>query len=136
MRTSCGAWRAGTRLFCSKYRPRANRSSSRIRRKPIQSDWLRKYINSDVIKADLLIIVSSMRRKVVITGLGAVTPLANTAPESWAALLLRGSGVRSYIDDPVLKNKSKLNVALVKDFDYRKWRVPVLFVTHSMQAVA
>lgn len=37
---------------------------------------------------------SSPRRRVVITGLGAVTPCGNSAPETWAALIAGRSGIR------------------------------------------
>ncbi len=36
---------------------------------------------------------SASRRRVVVTGIGAVTPLANTAPETWAALKAGQSGI-------------------------------------------
>ena len=35
-----------------------------------------------------------MTKKIVVTGLGATSPLGGTAPESWAALLAGESGVR------------------------------------------
>ncbi|MDR2108333.1 MAG: hypothetical protein LBP28_02575, partial [Coriobacteriales bacterium] len=34
-----------------------------------------------------------MRRRVVITGMGAITPLAATAPETWAALCKGSCGI-------------------------------------------
>lgn len=35
------------------------------------------------------------------------------------------SGIRSYLNDPILKNDKPYNLALVKDFDFKKWKVPV-----------
>ena len=37
---------------------------------------------------------SSPRRRVVITGLGAVTPCGNSAPDTWASLVAGRSGIR------------------------------------------
>src|ERR687886_487301 len=55
-------------------------------------------------------------RRVVVTGLGAVTPLANTAPETWERALAGESGIdwiRSF--DPA---EFPVRVAAeVKDFD-------------------
>ena len=57
-----------------------------------------------------------MRRRVVITGLGAVTPLGNDVPSLWKGLLAGSSGV-----DPItLFDPSNLEVQIaaeVKDFD-------------------
>lgn len=64
-------------------------------------------------------------RRVVITGHGMVSPVGNSVKESWTNLLNGVSGIRSYLNDPILKNDKPYNLALVKDFDYKKWKVPV-----------
>lgn len=65
-------------------------------------------------------------RRVVITGLGLVSPIGNTVASSWQALLEGKSGISTYLDDPIFKNTQPLNVALVKDFDHSKYKVPVI----------
>lgn len=55
-------------------------------------------------------------RRVVITGMGAVTPLGNSVQSSWQALLNGQSGIQQYLNDPVLKNDKPFNLALIKDF--------------------
>ena len=40
-------------------------------------------------------------------------------------------GIRSYLNDPVLHNDKPYNLALVRDFDFAKWKVPVLMVLAS-----
>ena len=70
-------------------------------------------------------------RRVVITGVGAVTPLAHSATATWVAALQGESGIRSYLNDPVLYNDKPYNLALVRDFDFAKWKVPVLMVLAS-----
>ncbi len=57
-----------------------------------------------------------MKRRVVITGMGMVSPLANNLPDSWNALLAGKSGISQYINDPKLKNQKPFNLALVKGF--------------------
>lgn len=64
-------------------------------------------------------------RRVLITGCGMVSPIGNSVKESWANLIKGVSGIRSYLNDPILKNDKPYNLALIKDFDYRKWKVPV-----------
>ncbi len=56
------------------------------------------------------------RRRVVITGLGAITPVGNTAPESWAALVAGRSGVglATQIDASIFPTRI---AAEIKDFD-------------------
>ena len=70
-------------------------------------------------------------RRVVITGVGAVTPLAHSATATWAAALQGESGIRSYLNDPVLHNDKPYSLALVRDFDFAKWKVPVLMALTS-----
>lgn len=55
-------------------------------------------------------------RRVVVTGMGAVTPLANSLQESWLAILNNESGIRGYLNDEVLKNDKPFNLSLVKNF--------------------
>jgi 3-oxoacyl-[acyl-carrier-protein] synthase II len=38
-------------------------------------------------------------RRVVVTGMGAVTPLANSLEETWASILSNESGIRLYLND-------------------------------------
>lgn len=56
-------------------------------------------------------------RRVVITGMGMVSPLANNLNSSWNALINGKSGILRYINDPKLANKKPLSLALIKDFD-------------------
>ena len=44
-------------------------------------------------------------RRVVITGMGMVSPLANTLAESWDALLAGRPGIFPYENDPKLRNQ-------------------------------
>lgn len=37
--------------------------------------------------------ITPPRRRVVVTGIGAVTPCGNTAPDTWAALIAGRSGI-------------------------------------------
>lgn len=74
-------------------------------------------------------------KRVVVTGMGMVTSLGHCLDSSWKSLLLHQSGIRSILNDPVLKNDKEYNLALVRDFDYKKWRVPVSlsqFSTHLL----
>ena len=65
----------------------------------------------------------SVERRVVVTGLSAITPLALTYEESWAQLLEGRSGIA-----PITQFDAKnydVNIAgEVKDFDPRKWIDP------------
>jgi 3-oxoacyl-(acyl-carrier-protein) synthase len=70
-------------------------------------------------------------RRVVITGMGMVSPLAHSLPLSWQALISNTSGIRGYLNDPILKNKQSLSLAIVKDFDYKRWTVPVSLLVLS-----
>lgn len=68
-----------------------------------------------------------MKRRVVITGAGVVTSLGHSVEATWTSIVRGVSGVaRVEEGDPVLRNKRAYNLALVKDFDYRKWRIPVV----------
>ena len=67
-------------------------------------------------------------RRVVITGSGMVSPIGNTVNESWMNLISGVSGIQTYLNDPVLKNDKPYNLALVKDFDFKTWKVPVNFL--------
>jgi 3-oxoacyl-[acyl-carrier-protein] synthase II len=64
-------------------------------------------------------------RRAVITGLGAVTPLGHSVETTWSALLSSRSGIQRYLNDPVLKNDKPFNLALVKDFEFSKWKAAV-----------
>lgn len=52
----------------------------------------------------------------MVTGLGAVSPLGNNLSATWAAIMEQKSGIRQYLNDPILKNDKPYNLALVKDF--------------------
>ena len=72
-------------------------------------------------------------KRVVVTGMGMVSSLGHCLESSWRALLAHESGIRTVENDPVLKNDKPYNLALIRDFDFKKWRVPVLkqiFSTH------
>jgi 3-oxoacyl-[acyl-carrier-protein] synthase II len=56
------------------------------------------------------------KRRVVVTGLGAVTPLGNTVEETWSALISGQSGVET-IDHIDTSEYSTRFMAKVKDFD-------------------
>lgn len=54
-------------------------------------------------------------KRVVVTGMGMVSPLGGNLPQSWSALLNNQSGIAEYLNDPVLQNASPYNLSLVKD---------------------
>jgi 3-oxoacyl-[acyl-carrier-protein] synthase II len=64
-------------------------------------------------------------RRVVVTGMGAVTPLGNSLEASWNAVLNGQSGIQRYLNDPILKNDKPFNLALIKNFEFDKWKVAV-----------
>lgn len=66
-------------------------------------------------------------RRVVITGLGMVTPLGNSVPETWTAILACRSGIKQYLNDPLLKNDKPYNLALVQDFEFERWKTAVFY---------
>lgn len=70
--------------------------------------------------------------RVVVTGMGMVSPLGHCVNSSWKSLLDHQSGIQSILNDPVLKNDKAYNLSLVKEFDFKKWRVPVTNTTFSM----
>ncbi|MBS7345326.1 MAG: beta-ketoacyl-ACP synthase II [Caryophanon sp.] len=61
-----------------------------------------------------------MKRRVVVTGIGAVTPVGNTATETWDAILAGKSGVGplTRLDAELFSAKV---AAEVKDFSIEKW---------------
>ncbi|MFP3919075.1 beta-ketoacyl-ACP synthase II [Lysinibacillus telephonicus] len=61
-----------------------------------------------------------MKRRVVITGIGAVTPLGNTAEETWQALIAGKSGVGPLTRLDTEKFPAKV-AAEVKDFDIEQY---------------
>jgi 3-oxoacyl-(acyl-carrier-protein) synthase len=65
-------------------------------------------------------------RRVVVTGMGVVSSLGHCLNSSWKALLDHSSGIKSIADDKILKNDKPFNLALVRDFEYAKWKVPVV----------
>lgn len=64
-------------------------------------------------------------KRVVVTGMGLVTSLGHNVNTSWSALAAGQSGIRSVLNDPILKNEKPYNLALIRDFDFSKWKVSV-----------
>lgn len=64
-----------------------------------------------------------MRRRVVVTGLGLVTPLGNTVQESWDGILSGRSGVK-LIDTFDTSGFSSRIAAMVRDFDVSAYIPP------------
>lgn len=64
-----------------------------------------------------------MKRRVVITGLGAVTPLGNTVEEMWPALLAGNNGI-DYITQFDTSNMRVKIAAEIKDLDPEKYLDP------------
>ena len=64
-------------------------------------------------------------KRVVVTGMGMVSPLGNSLPTSWEALFNGKSGLEKYQNDRIFQNKVPYTLALVKDFDEKKWKVAV-----------
>ena len=64
-------------------------------------------------------------RRIVISGIGMVSPLGNNLNSSWKALIQGKSGIQLLKNDPVLKNINAYNLSMVKNFDFKRWRVPV-----------
>ena len=73
-------------------------------------------------------------KRVVVTGMSLVSSLGHSLNSSWAALTAGQSGIRSIVSDPILKNDKPYNLALVRDFEYSKWKVPVIMASLSMLA--
>ena len=68
-------------------------------------------------------------RRVVITGLGMVSPLGLTAQSSWQNLLKGSSGLKSIKDIPECQNSSFPEgyiAPIPSSFDKNKYRIPVL----------
>lgn len=61
-----------------------------------------------------------MKRRVVVTGIGAVTPVGNTATETWEAILAGKSGVGPLTRLDAEQFSAKVS-AEVKDFSIEKW---------------
>jgi 3-oxoacyl-[acyl-carrier-protein] synthase II len=55
-----------------------------------------------------------MSKKIVVTGIGATSPLAGNAPDSWKALLNKESGARNLEQEWVAK-----------------WDIPITFAAHA-----
>ena len=64
-------------------------------------------------------------KRVVITGYGLVSPIGNNVKTAWDNIIHNNSGIRNYLNDPILQNSSPYSLALVKDFEFEKWKVPV-----------
>ncbi len=62
-----------------------------------------------------------MKRKVVITGMGTVTPIGNTAADSWAAARQGVCGIAPITQYDTSAQKAKL-AGEVKDLDPSLWR--------------
>ena len=67
--------------------------------------------------------MNSNRRRVVVTGLGAVTPLGNDASSSWEGILAGRSGIATITDYDVSAYSTRF-AGLIKDFDASQWLGP------------
>ncbi len=61
-----------------------------------------------------------MRRRVVVTGMGAITPLGNSIEETWNAMLAGGSGIGRITHFDASNFPTKI-AAEVKNYDFAKW---------------
>ncbi|MES2788922.1 MAG: beta-ketoacyl-ACP synthase II [Planctomycetota bacterium] len=61
-----------------------------------------------------------MRRRVVVTGMGAITPLGNSIDETWKAMLAGGSGIGRITHFDASNFPTKI-AAEVKNYDFAKW---------------
>ena len=61
-----------------------------------------------------------MRRRVVVTGMGAITPLGNSIDDTWNAMLAGGSGI-GFITHFDASNFPTKIAAEVKNYDFAKW---------------
>ena len=61
-----------------------------------------------------------MRRRVVVTGMGAITPLGNSIEETWQAMLGGKSGIGRITHFDASNFPTKI-AAEVKNYDYAKW---------------
>lgn len=61
-----------------------------------------------------------MRRRVVVTGMGAITPLGNSIEETWTAMLAGGSGIGRITHFDASNFPTKI-AAEVKNYDFAKW---------------
>lgn len=67
--------------------------------------------------------MNSNRRRVVVTGLGAVTPLGNDVSSSWEGILAGRSGIATITDYDVSAYSTRF-AGLIKDFDASQWLGP------------
>lgn len=61
-----------------------------------------------------------MRRRVVVTGMGAITPLGNSMDDTWNAMLAGGSGIGRITHFDASNFPTKI-AAEVKNYDFAKW---------------
>lgn len=61
-----------------------------------------------------------MRRRVVVTGMGAITPLGNSIDATWKAMLEGGSGIGPITHFDASNFPTKI-AAEVKNYDFAKW---------------
>ncbi|MDB5340503.1 MAG: 3-oxoacyl-(acyl-carrier-protein) synthase [Planctomycetaceae bacterium] len=61
-----------------------------------------------------------MRRRVVVTGMGAITPLGNSIDDTWNAMLAGGSGIGRITHFDASNFPTKI-AAEVKNYDFAKW---------------
>ncbi|HAW89297.1 MAG TPA: beta-ketoacyl-[acyl-carrier-protein] synthase II, partial [Gemmatimonadetes bacterium] len=61
--------------------------------------------------------MSDSRRRVVITGLGAITPVGNDVPATWGQLLAGGSGAAPITIFEATREFTSRIACEVKDFD-------------------
>ena len=61
----------------------------------------------------------ALRRRVVVTGMGVVSPLGNTLVDSWSALLQNGHGMTT-LEEAILQNKQVEGKALEREMEMAK----------------
>lgn len=73
--------------------------------------------------------INTMLRRVVVTGMGMISPLGSNMLSSWQSLINGNSGIISLKDHPNYKENKDYPECYIapvhSSFDTAKWRVPV-----------